>query len=95
VLNALSEVFDYNISKRINDSMDLISQISRSTPFILYNRKPAVFNHFLKIINLVYFHNSPSKSIVNSYYLSDSITRNSKIMSLCSTKFRSKFFNFQ
>lgn len=95
VLNALSEVFDYNLSKRINDSMDLISQISRSSPFILYNRKLTTFNHFLAIINPVYFHSSASKSIVNSYYLSDSITRNSKIMSLCSTKFKSKFFNFQ
>jgi NADH dehydrogenase (ubiquinone) Fe-S protein 1 len=92
VLNALSEVFSFN-SFRINGSVDLISYISRITPFILYNRKlpnPLYFSS----ARASHFHNSLFKSVVNNYYLSDSFSKNSKIMSLCSVKFKNKFFNF-
>jgi hypothetical protein len=93
VLNALLEIFNSN-SSRINGSIDLISYIARVTPFVLYKRKlPFSFNlHKMNVF--VYFHNFSSKSISNNYYLSDNITRNSKIMSLCSIKFKNKFFNF-
>lgn len=92
ILNALSEVFNFN-SFTIKGSVDLISYISKITPFILYNRKlPNSLNFFS--VRVSYFHNSLPKSMVNNYYLSDSFSRNSKIMSLCSVKFKNKFFNF-
>ena len=92
VLNALSEVFGFNLFK-VDASIDLISYISRITPFILYKRNYSKF-YVPDLGNFTYLHNSPSKSIINSYYLSDNISRNSKIMSLCSVKFRGKSFNF-
>jgi NADH dehydrogenase (ubiquinone) Fe-S protein 1 len=92
VLNALSEVFSFNLSK-IDGSIDLISCISRITPFILYKRNFSKF-YFSGLKDFIYFHNSSSKSVINNYYLSDNISRNSKIMSLCSVKFRGKSFNF-
>jgi NADH dehydrogenase (ubiquinone) Fe-S protein 1 len=92
VLNALSEVFGFSLFK-IGGSIDLISYISRITPFILYKRNYSKF-YTSNLSNSTYFHNSSSKSIANSYYLSDNISRNSKIMSLCAVKFRGKSFNF-
>jgi NADH dehydrogenase/NADH:ubiquinone oxidoreductase subunit G len=92
VLNALSEVFGFNLFK-VDASIDLISYISRITPFILYKRNYSKF-YVPNLWNFTYLHNSTSKSIINSYYLSDNISRNSKIMSLCSVKFRGKSFNF-
>jgi NADH dehydrogenase (ubiquinone) Fe-S protein 1 len=92
VLNALSEVFGFNLFK-VDGSIDLISYISRITPFILYKRNYSKF-YVSNLENSIYLHNSSSKSIINSYYLSDNISRNSKIMSLCSVKFRGKSFNF-
>jgi hypothetical protein len=71
----------------------LISCISRITPFILYKRNSSKF-YFSGLKDFIYFHNSSSKSVINNYYLSDNISRNSKIMSLCSVKFRGKSFNF-
>jgi NADH dehydrogenase/NADH:ubiquinone oxidoreductase subunit G len=93
ILNALTEVFDFS-SFKITNSIDLISCVSRISPFILYKRK--IPSSFIvgNLDSLMYFHNSSSKSINNNYYISDSITRNSKIMSLCSIKFKNKFFNF-
>jgi hypothetical protein len=92
VLNALSEVFNFN-SFRVSSSVDLISYISRITPFILYSRKLPSSIYFTSFW-FSYFHNSLPRSIINNYYLNDNFSRNSKIMSLCSVKFKSKFFNF-
>lgn len=92
VLNALFEVFNPN-SSHITGSIDLISYISKITPFVLYRRR--FFS--ISLINqgsIFYLHNSSIKSFINNYYLGDNISKNSKIMSLCSVKFKSKFFNF-
>ena len=91
ILNALIDYFGFS-SFRITSSFDLVSLISEVTPFILYKRNVPflVFNDFAYLVH----HFSSYFSVNNNYYLYDSVTRNSKIMSLCFSKFRAKNYNF-
>lgn len=91
ILNALIDSFSFS-SFRVRTSFDLISFISDSTPFILYKRSSAPKRVYFYEKSFYHFFNYVSLN--NNYYIYDSITRNSKIMSLCSTKFRMKNYNF-
>jgi hypothetical protein len=92
ILNAIIEVFDFS-SFKASTSFDVISFISNCTPFVLYRRNNVYVNpSFLTSPFTYHFFNS--FSINNNYYLYDSITRNSKIMSLCYNKFKTKSYNF-
>jgi hypothetical protein len=90
-LNALIDNFGFSYFK-VGTSFDLISFVSETTPFILYKRSPT-FMHFGIYGQLIY-HFFNYFSVNNNYYLYDSITRNSKIMSLCFNKFKAKGYNF-
>jgi hypothetical protein len=92
ISNAFIEVLGFS-NFRVNGSFDVVSLISRVTPFVLYRRNnkqsfllTTTFQEFFHFIGLF--------SFFNNFYISDSITRNSKIMSLCSTKFKLKSYNF-
>jgi len=91
ILNALIDNFGFSYFK-IGTSFDLISFLTESTPFILYKRS-SVFK-FFGFYKQSFYHIFTYFSINNNYYISDSITRNSKIMSLCFSKFKTKDYNF-
>lgn len=91
ILNALIDNFGFSYFK-IRTSFDLISFLSESTPFILYKRS-SVFK-FFGFHGQSFYHFFTYFSVNNNYYISDSITRNSKIMSLCFSKFKTKDYNF-
>ncbi len=91
ILNALIDNFGFSYFK-IRTSFDLISFLSESTPFILYKRT-SVFK-FFSFYEQSFYHFFTYFSVNNNYYVSDSITRNSKIMSLCFSKFKTKDYNF-
>jgi hypothetical protein len=77
----------------VSTSFDVISSVSNYTPFVLYKRKNIYIQpSFLTASFTYHFFNSFSSN--NNYYLYDSISRNSKIMSLCHNKFRTKSYNF-
>jgi hypothetical protein len=69
----------------------LMSFISKVTPFVLYKRTSPSIHFSASRFN---YHISTYFSVNNNYYLYDSITRNSKIMSLCNSKFKTKRYNF-
>lgn len=92
ISNAFIEVLGFS-NFRVNGSFDVVSLISRVTPFVLYRRNNK--QSFLLTTTLQeFFHFIGLFSFFNNFYISDSITRNSKIMSLCSTKFKLKSYNF-
>ena len=91
ILNALIDSFGFSYFK-VGTSFDLVSFLSESTPFILYKRS-SVFK-FFGFYKQSFYHIFNYFSINNNYYISDSITRNSKIMSLCFSKFKTKGYNF-
>ena len=91
ILNALVDCFGFSYFK-VSNSLDLISFISETTPFILYKRS-VTFIQSRSTAQLIY-HISNYFSVNNNYYLYDSITRNSKIMSLCFNRFKTKGYNF-
>jgi NADH-quinone oxidoreductase chain G len=93
ILNALSTVFGFG-SLNIKSSLDLVSIISQTSPFVLYKRGSSFLNFKTAPPNLAYYHFFPYFSINNNYYQYDSISRNSKIMSLCFNKFKTKSYNF-
>jgi hypothetical protein len=69
----------------------MVSYISKVSPNVLFSsNKP--FSVFFAFEEIKYF--SQAKSRLNSFYISDSITKNSKIMSLCSSRFKSLSYNF-
>jgi NADH dehydrogenase (ubiquinone) Fe-S protein 1 len=90
IFTALGHFFGFT-SSFPQSSVDLVNYISKTSPNVLFNfGKPhLIISYFQKII-----HFSQFKSRLNNFYLSDSITRNSKIMSLCSTRFKSLSYNF-
>lgn len=92
IINSLIEVFGFSSFKLAN-SFELLSFISTTTPFILYKRDTTkvFFQNFFSKTYAPYLN---FLSAFNNFYLSDSITKNSKIMSLCSIKFKSKSYNF-
>jgi NADH-quinone oxidoreductase subunit G len=91
ILNALIDNFGFSYFK-VKNSFDLISFLSESTPFILYKRSLAL--NFFGFYEQSFYHFFAYFSVNNNYYISDSITRNSKIMSLCFSKFKTKDYNF-
>lgn len=94
ILNAFIEASGLGLKRGLKNSFELISEVSRISPFLLYNvigRFSAISNLFC---SLSFIHNSPLPSLFNEFYMSDSITRNSKVMSLSSKKFKTKYYNF-
>lgn len=91
ILNALIDNFGFSYFK-VRTSFDLISLLSESTPFILYRRSSTF--RFFSFYEQSFYHFFSFFSVNNNYYISDSITRNSKIMSLCFSKFKTKDYNF-
>lgn len=91
ILNALIDSFGFP-SFKVKTSFDLISFMSDSTPFILYKR--SFTSKWFYFYEHAVYHFFNYFSVNNNYYTYDSITRNSKIMSLCSTKFKTKNYNF-
>lgn len=91
ILNALIDNFGFSYF-RVKNSFDLVSFLSESTPFILYKRSSSYkcFGFYEQLI----YHFFNYFSVNNNYYIYDSITRNSKIMSLCFNKFKMKGYNF-
>lgn len=92
IINALIEVLGFS-AFRINNSAGLFSLIARISPFILYRR----LNDSVLIKNYPLFNNFFIKNFVsrlNNFYLTDVITKNSKVMSLCFNKFSTKSYNF-
>lgn len=94
VINAFSEVSGLT-NLHIKNSFNLISFISKTSPFILYKRSNLVniSNNFISYSKM-YFHFVSLNSFLNNFYTSDSITRNSKVMSLCFSRFKLKGYNF-
>lgn len=92
IINSLIEVFGFS-SFKVASSFELLSFISTNTPFILYKRDTTkvFFQNFFSKTYVPYLN---FLSTFNNFYLNDSITKNSKIMSLCSIKFKSKSYNF-
>jgi hypothetical protein len=79
----------------LTSSFELISLISKSSPFVLYKNSSLTFN--FSFYNPNQFNNFVFSSITsrfNNFYLGNSITRNSKIMSLSYARFKSKNYNF-
>ena len=97
ILNSLVEVFGFS-SFKVANSFELLSFISSTSPFVLYKGNGiSVFSSFFPnnlLLSSTYCHLKNFTSTNNNYYLNDSITRNSKVMSLCATKFKSKNYNF-
>lgn len=91
ILNALID--NLGFSFKVTSSFDLISFLSEITPFILYKRSNSALT-YLNLYETSVYHFFNYFSVNNNYYISDSITRNSKIMSLCSSKFKTKKYNF-
>jgi predicted molibdopterin-dependent oxidoreductase YjgC len=95
IINAIVHFLGFDNIK-ISTTFDIISSISKTTPFILYKNSKVNFNLFNKKkesqTSIFYYNNV--KSTVNNFYLSNSITRNSKIMSLSYSRFKSKNYNF-
>jgi len=92
IINALIEVLGFS-AFRINNSANLLSFIAKISPFVLYKR----LNNSVAVVNHRFFNNFFMKNFVskvNNFYLTDSITRNSKVMSLCFNKFSTKNYNF-
>ncbi len=92
IINALIEVLGFS-GFRVSNSANLFSLIAKISPFILYKR----LNNLVSIPNYRIFDNFFIKNFVsriNNFYLSDVITKNSKIMSLCFNKFSTKGYNF-
>lgn len=97
ILNSLVEVFGFS-SFKVANSFELLSFISSTSPLVLYKGNGiSVFSSFFAnnlLLSSTYCHLKNFTSTNNNYYLNDSITRNSKVMSLCATKFKSKNYNF-
>lgn len=91
ILNALIDSLGFSYFK-VKSSIDLITLLSEATPFILYKRSP-IFS-FFSFYEQSFYHFFNYFSVNNNYYISDSITRNSRIMSLCFSKFKTKCYNF-
>ncbi len=93
IFNALIQVMGFPFN--LKNSFELISLISKSTPFILY-KKPSNLNIKVGKVDqqTINFKIGSIKSTTNNFYLSSSILRNSKIMSLCHNRFKTKNYNF-
>jgi NADH dehydrogenase (ubiquinone) Fe-S protein 1 len=92
IINALIEVLGFS-TFRVKDSVGLIFFITKTSPFILYKRNNNS-SSFIGYDSYNYFYTKSFVSKLNNFYLSDVITRNSKVMSLCFNKFSLKGYNF-
>ena len=93
ILNAFFEVSGLLTKNFIKNSFDLVTNISKFSPFLLYRLdRRSIFTNILNRFSFA--HNTVIFSEFNNFYLSDSITRNSKVMSLSFKKFRVKDYNF-
>lgn len=72
----------------INNLSDLYFQLFKKTP------KNITFSFFIEVKGFIDFRFSTLKSLRNNFYLDNSITRNSKVLSLCATQFKSLKYNF-
>lgn len=88
ILSAFSIFVDGKIN--FFNSFDLVSGISRLTPCIFNVNQNFIVLSFFKI----FIQNILIPSSINNFYLSDIISKNSKIMSFCSSSFKSARFNF-
>ena len=91
VVNALTFILKKSFSVYPN-STSVIEGASKTLPFILHIRPKNSSLTNLIIKNFMYFNNFVCDA--SNFYLSNSITRNSKIMSLCFNKFKIKNYNF-
>lgn len=94
IINALIHYLGFD-KFTLTSSFELISLISKSSPFVLYKNSSLTFN--FSFYNPNQFNNFVFSSITsrfNNFYLGNSITRNSKIMSLSYARFKSKNYNF-
>jgi NADH dehydrogenase (ubiquinone) Fe-S protein 1 len=92
IINALIEVLGFS-TFHVNNSTGLFSFITKILPFVLYKRS----NNSVIVLDSGFFNHFFTKTFVskiNNFYLSDVITRNSKVMSLCFNKFSVKNYNF-
>jgi predicted molibdopterin-dependent oxidoreductase YjgC len=93
IINAL--IHFLGVSKfNLNTSFELISAISKFSPFVLYKNSNIAFNFLIYKNSLINFFYGTLSSRFNNFYLSNSITRNSKIMSISYTRFKLKSYNF-
>lgn len=93
ILNALSEIL--GLSFNFRNSFDLITDVSRVTPFLLYQSNPTLnFLSSIRYSSFGFFKLNSINSIINNFYLVDSITKNSKLMSLCHNRFKTSSYNF-
>jgi NADH dehydrogenase (ubiquinone) Fe-S protein 1 len=92
IVNALIEVLGFS-TFRVKDSVGLLFSITKASPFILYRRSNNL-SSFVSYNSYNYFYIKNFTSKANNFYLSDVITRNSKVMSLCFNKFSIKGYNF-
>lgn len=90
IVNAFLEVSGFSFLYK--NSFDLLSSVSKSSPFVLYKRNKIDIFFTSNCLQVIHFNNI--FSFTNNYYLTDSITRNSKLMSLCSSRFKLKGYNF-
>jgi len=92
IVNALIEVLGFS-TFHVKDSVGLLFSITKASPFILYRRSNNL-SSFVSYNSYNYFYIKNFTSKANNFYLSDVITRNSKVMSLCFNKFSIKGYNF-
>jgi NADH-quinone oxidoreductase chain G len=93
IINAIIHFLGFDYFK-LSTTFDIISSISKTTPFILYKNSKINFNLFSGKSKTTVFYYNNIKSVLNNFYLNNSITRNSKIMSLSYSRFKSRNYNF-
>jgi NADH-quinone oxidoreductase subunit G len=94
ILRALGEYLNINLGfnklKDVRKSLSLLSphyaQSDYSKPYLL----PEVFEQK----NTMYLQNIPFNSTINNFYMTDSISKSSYIMALCTNRFLIKTTNF-
>lgn len=92
ILNAFIQVFDLSNSFFVSKSFELNNLASKLTPLTYHHYSYKFFQLTWK--NFVNFPIFSLKSIENNFYLSNIITKSSKIMSLCHSRFKIKSYNF-
>lgn len=90
ILTAVGHFFGFS-SFFPHSSVDIVSCLARVSPNALFITDNSFFIPSFKLGTK---HFSQVKSYLNNFYISDSITKNSKIMSLCSSRFKSYSYNF-
>ena len=89
IIHALSSILNLNSE---NVHKNILQSMAKYTPLMFCKKK--VFCHDGALLKKTFIFYNNVRSKINNYYLSDSISKNSKIMSLCANKFKSKHYNF-